>query len=325
MMLRRRDFIQLAAGAAAVPAWPNLAAALDYPARPVRLIVGYTAGSATDVVARLMAQWLSDRLGQSFIVENRPGVGTNLAVEAVARATADGSTLLLITVPTMIGSALYENLSYSFVRDIAPIASVGVTPFVVVVNPSFAPKTIPELIAYAKANPGKINMASQGTGTLTHIAGEMFKMMAGVDMLHVPYRGEVQAQGDLLSGRAQVMFEPIITTVAHIRAGNMRALAVTTPEPIDVLPGVPTVAQFVPGYDVEGWIGIGAPAATPAEVIGKLNAEINAGLADDRIRTKLLELGSVPTKLTPAEYRKQIAGVVDKLTKAIKFAGIKPE
>jgi len=325
MKRSRRTFLHLAAGAAALPALPRVAAALDYPTRAVRLICGYGAGSAPDVVARLMAQWLSDRTGQAFVVDNRPGAGTNLSTEAVAHATADGYTLLVVATPNMISSLLHQNLNFNFARDIAPVASVGATPFVVVANPDFPPKTIPEFIAYAKANPGKVNFASNGTGNLTHISGELFKMMAGVDLFHVPYHGEVEAQTDLLAGRAQVMFDPIISAIGLVKAAKLRALAVTTATRVDALPGIPAVNEFVPGYEVLGWLGFGATAGTLADIIDKLNREISAGIADDAVKSRLVGLGNVPTRMAPAEYRKLIADENDKWAKVIKFAGIKLE
>jgi tripartite-type tricarboxylate transporter receptor subunit TctC len=323
MKILRRKFLHLAVGAAALPMLPRVASALDYPNRPVRIIVGYGAGSAPDIIGRLMGQWLQDRLGQPFLVENRPGAGTNIATETVAHAAADGYTLLLITTPTMLSSLLYDNLHFSFANDIMPVADVGGTPFLMVVNPSFPAKTIPEFIAYAKANPGKVNMASQGTGTLTHIAGELFKMMAGVDLLHVPYHGEMEAQTDLLSGRADVMFDPIITSLPNVTAGKLRVLAVTTATHVDALPGVPSVGEFVPGYDLEGWICIGAPKGTPDDVVARINQAVNDGLTDEKLRKRIVDLGSVPQAMTPGEVRKLIAQLIDKLGGAIKFASIK--
>jgi len=323
MHLHRRQVLQLAAGAAAMPALPRAAAALDYPTRPVRLIVGYTAGSAPDIAARLIGQSLSDRLGQQFVIENKPGAGTNLSTEAVVRAAPDGYTLLVVATPNMLSNLLHENLSYDFVRDIAPVAYIGATPFVMIVAPSFPAKTVAEFIAYAKAHPGKVNMASNGTGNLTHISGELFKMMAGVDLFHVPYHGELEAQADLLAGRAHVMFDPIISCLGQIKAGKLRALAVTTPKPVDSLPGVPTVNATVPGYEVTGGLGMGAPGATPADIIAKLNGAIRAGLDDDKVRGKLVELGNLPQAMTPAEYKKLIADENAKWSKVIKFAGIK--
>jgi tripartite-type tricarboxylate transporter receptor subunit TctC len=323
MKLRRRSFLRLSAGAVALPAVSRMALADAYPTRAVHLVCGYGAGSAPDVVARLIGQWLTDRTGQAFVVDNKPGAGTNLSTEAVAHATADGYTLLVVATPNMITGLLHQNLSFNFARDIAPVGAVGATPFVIVTNPDFPPKTIPEFIAYAKANPGKVNFASNGTGNLTHIAGEYFKMMAGVDLFHVPYHGEVEAQTDLLAGRAQVMFDPIISAIGHVRAGKLRALAVTTATKIDALPDTPAVNQFVPGYEVLGWLGIGAPSGTPADVIGKLNQEITAGIADDTLRARLVDLGNVPTKMSPAEYGKLFAEENEKWAKVIKFAGIK--
>jgi tripartite-type tricarboxylate transporter receptor subunit TctC len=323
MELPRRRFLHLAASAAALPVLQPAAFALDYPARAVHLICGYGAGSAPDVVARLIGQWLTDRTGQAFVVDNKPGAGTNLSTEAVAHATADGYTLLIVATPNMITDLLHHNLSFNFVRDIVPVASVGATPFVVIANPDFPPKTIPELIAYAKSNPGKVNFASNGTGNLTHISGELFKMMAGVDLFHVPYHGEVEAQTDLLAGRVQIMFDPIISAIGHVRAGKLRALAVTTAAKIDTLPDTPTVNEFVPGYEVLGWLGVGAPTGTPAEIVATLNREVNAGLADDNVRGHLVGLGNIPTKMTPAEYGKLFAQEKEKWAKVIKFAGIK--
>jgi tripartite-type tricarboxylate transporter receptor subunit TctC len=323
MGVPRRQFLRWAGGAAALSAFPRRASALDYPTRPVRVIVGYAAGSAPDIGARIIGPWLSDRLGQQFVVENRPGAGTNLSTETVVRATPDGHTLLLIATPNMISGLLHHNLSFNFLRDIAPVGCVGATPFVMVVSPSFPAKTVPEFIAYAKAHPGQINMASNGTGNLTHITGELFKMMAGVDLFHVPYRGELEAQADLFSGRAQVMFDPIISAIGLVKGDKLRALAVTTAKRVDLLPGVPTIAEFIPGYEVEGWLGFGAPSATPPEIIDKLNHEINAGIDDPGVRTRLVDLGNVPTKMTPAEYGKLIADENEKWAKVIKFAGIK--
>jgi tripartite-type tricarboxylate transporter receptor subunit TctC len=323
MKLHRRGALRLAAGAAAFSLAPRVASASDYPNRPVRVVVGYTAGSSPDVEGRLMAQWLSDRLGQQFVVENKPGAGTNLSTEAVARAAPDGYTLLVIATPNEMSGLLHDNLSFDFQRDIAPVAYIGATPFVMVVTPSFPAKTLPEFIAYAKANPGKINMASNGTGNLTHVAGEYFKMMTGVDLFHVPYRGELEAQSDLQSGRAQVMFDPIIASLGFIKTGRLRVLAVTTPQRVASLPDVPTVGEFVPGYQVTGGLGIGATSGTPADVIARLNREINAGLADDALKAKLTGLGSIPIPMSAADYRARIAGEIETLGKVIKFAGIK--
>jgi tripartite-type tricarboxylate transporter receptor subunit TctC len=323
MALHRRHALGLVAGAAAIPFAPRIASALDYPARPVRMVVGYTAGSPPDIAGRLLAQFLSDRLGKQFITENKPGAGTELSTEAVVRATPDGYTLLVVATPNMIGGLLKPSLKFNFIRDIAPVGYICATPFVVVVAPSFPVKTVAELIAYAKANPGKVNMASNGTGNLTHISGELFKMMAGVDLFHVPYRGEMEAQADLQSGRVQVMFDPIISSIGAIKAGKLRVLAVTTPQRIAALPDVPTVGETVPGYSVTGGLGVGAPHGTPDDVIGKLNAAINAGLADPALKQPLVALGTIPMPMTPAEYKKSIADETAKWDKVIKFAGIK--
>ncbi len=323
MQFHRRQILQLAAATAALSAVARSASALDYPSRPVRLIVGYNPGTAPDITARLIGQWLSDRLGQQFVTENKPGAGTDLSTEAVVRAAPDGYTLLLVATPNMLSGLLHENLDFNFIRDIAPVAYIGATPFVMVVTPSFPAQTVAEFIAYAQANPGKINMASNGTGNLTHVSGELFKMMAGVDLFHVPYSGEPQAQADLMSGRAQVMFDPIISCLGEIKAGKLRALAVTTPKRVDSLPGVPTVGESVPGYEVTGGIGMGAPRDTPPDIIDKLNQAVGAGLNDATVRGRLVDLGDIPTPMSPAEYRRQIARETEKWAKVIKFAGIK--
>jgi tripartite-type tricarboxylate transporter receptor subunit TctC len=323
MQFHRRRILQLAAAAAAVPALPRSASALDYPVRPVRMIVGYNAGTAPDIGARLIGQWLSERLGQQFVTENKPGAGTDLSTEAVVRAAPDGYTLLVVATPNMLSGLLHDNLSFNFIRDIAPVAYLAATPFVMVVTPTFPAQTVAEFIAYAKANPGKVNMASNGTGNLTHVSGELFKMMAGVDLFHVPYHGEPEAQADLMSGRAQVMFDPIISCLGEIKAGKLRALAVTTPKPVVSLPGIPTVGESVPGYEVTGGLGIGAPHDTPADIIDKLNQAIGAGLADDKVRGHLIDLGEIPMSMSPAEYRQLIARETEKWAKVIKFAGIK--
>ena len=319
----RRIFLKLAAGATVAPLAPNLAAALDYPTRPVRWINGFGPGGAPDVIARLLGQWLSQRLGQNFIIENRPGAGTNIATETVVRAPADGYTLLLVASPNMINAALYAHLPFDFVRDIAPVATIGRNPFVMVTAESFPAKTVAEFIAYAKANPGKINMTSTGTGNLTDFAGELFKMVAGVDMVHVPASTEMQAQSDLLTGRVQVMFDPIVSSIGYIKAGKLRALGVTSAARLPALPDVPTVSEAVPGYAVDGWLGVGAPKDTPAAIIEKLNAEIGAGLADPDIKARLVNLGFVPTAMTSAAFGKFIADETEKWAKVVKFAGVK--
>jgi tripartite-type tricarboxylate transporter receptor subunit TctC len=323
MKIDRRRALCLAAGAAAIPFAPRAASALDYPSRPVRVMVGYTPGSPPDIAGRLMDQWLSEHLGQQFVTENKPGAGTILSTETVVRATPDGYTLLVVATPNMIAGLLKPSLKFSFIRDVAPVGYLCATPFVVVVTPSFPAKNIAELIAYAKANPGKVNMASNGTGNLTHISGELFKMMAGVDLFHVPYRGEMEAQTDLQSGRAQVMFDPIISSIGAIKAGKLRVLAVTTPQRIAAFPDVPTVGETVPGYSVTGGLGFGAPRETPADIIGKLNTAINAGLADPALRQLLIGLGTIPMPMTAAEYKTLIADETAKWDKVIKFAGIK--
>jgi tripartite-type tricarboxylate transporter receptor subunit TctC len=323
MTIRRRQALGIIGGAAAAPILPRIASALDYPTRPVRLIVGYTAGSPPDIGGRLIGQYLSEHLGQQFIAENKPGAGTILSTETVVRAAPDGYTLLVIGTPNMIGGLVHSNLEFNFIRDIAPVAYLCATPFVVVVTPSFPAKTIAELIAYAKANPGKVNMASNGTGNLTHISGELFKMMAGVDLFHVPYRGEMEAQTDLQAGRAQVMFDPIISSIGAIKAGKLRVLAVTTPQRIAALPDVPTVGETVPGYSVTGGLGMGAPRATPGDIIGRLNATINAGLADPPLKQRLIDLGTIPMPMSPTEYGTMIADETEKWAKVIKFANIK--
>jgi tripartite-type tricarboxylate transporter receptor subunit TctC len=324
-ILPRRQFLHVAAGAAALPVASRMARAQTYPTRSVRLLLGFNAGGAPDVVARLLAQWLSERIGQNFLVENRPGAAGNIAAEAVVRAPPDGYTLLLVASPNIINATLYENLKFNLVRDIAPVASIGRNPFVMEINPSFPANTVPEFIAYAKANPGKINMTSTGTGNLTHVTGELFKMMAGVDMLHVPSRGEMQAQSDLLSGRVQVMFDPIISSIGYIRAGQLRALAVTSATRLAMLPDVPTVGEFLPGYEVNGWVGVGAPSDTPIEIVDYLNKEINAGLADPNIKARLVELGFLPTSMSPAEFGKFIVEEAAKWGTVIKSAGVKPD
>jgi tripartite-type tricarboxylate transporter receptor subunit TctC len=319
----RRAFLHLAAGAAALPAVSRFARAQTYPSRPVRIIVGVPAGGAPDVFARLIGEWLSGRLGQPFVIENRPGAGTNIATEAVVSAPPDGYTLLLVTSSNMINATLYDKLNFNFIRDIAPVASISGSPFVMVVNPSIPAKTVPEFIAYAKANPGKIIMVSTGTGNLTHLAGELFKMMAGVDMLHVPNRGEAPAQTDLLSGRAQVMFDPIVSSIEFIRTGKLRPLAVTTAARQALLPDLPTVGEFVPGYEVSGVLGIGVPNHTPAEIISKLNMEVNVGLADPKMKARLAALGGFPIVMTPAEFKKFIADENEKWAKVLRAANVK--
>ena len=323
MKLPRRNFLHLAAGAAALPAVPRLAWAQAYPMRPVRVIVGFAPGGNADTTARVMAQWLSERLGQPFVVENRPGAGGNLAVEAALKAAPDGYTLLMIGSNNAWNVTLYDNLSFDFVRDIAPVASIVRGVGVLVVHPSVSAKSVPDLIAYAKANPGKINMASGGVGSPQHVYGELFKMMAGVDMLHVPYRGGAPALTDLLAGQVQVMFDTLITSIEHIRAGKLRPLAVTSATRLEVLPDIPTVGEFVPGYEAVGWQGVGTPRNTPVEIIDKLNKATNAGLADPRVNARITDLGYTVFASSPADFGRFIAAYTEKWAEVIKFAGAK--
>jgi tripartite-type tricarboxylate transporter receptor subunit TctC len=325
MSCSRRSILHLAACAAALPAVPRMARAQAYPSRPVRIIVGFPAGGATDIQARLMGQWLSDRLGQQFIIENRSGASGNIGTEAVARAPADGYTLLQIVTPHAINAALYSNLSFDFIRDIAPVICAARLGYVVVVHPSVPVTTIPEFIAYAKANPGKINYGSAGPGTPQNIACELFKMMAGVSLVHVPYRGGAPAVTDLIAGHLQVIFAPLSESIQQIKAGQLRPLAVTTAARLNVLPDVPTMADFVPGYEASGFAGIGVPRNTPAEIIDLLNKELNAGLADPKIKGRIVELGGTVLGGTPAEFAAIISEAIEKWAKVIKFAGIKAE
>lgn len=325
MTLRRRTFLSLAAGAAAWPTAARMARAQGYPSRPVRIIVGFPPGGATDIQARLMGQWLSERLGQQFIIENRAGASGNIGTEAVAKAPADGYTLLQIVTPHAINAALYTNLSFDFIRDIAPVICVARLAYVVVVHPSVPATTIPELIAYAKANPGKINYGSAGPGTPQNIACELFKMMAGVNLVHVPYRGGAPAVTDLVGGHLQVIFCPVSEGIEHIKAGKLRALGVTTAARLDVFPDVPTVGDFVPGYEASGFAGIGVPRGTPAEIVGLLNKELNAGLADPKVRARITELGGTVLGGSAAEFGTIIAEATEKWGRVIKFAGIKIE
>jgi tripartite-type tricarboxylate transporter receptor subunit TctC len=323
MKLPRRQFLHLAAGAVALPFTPHVARAQAYPSRPVRLIAGFPPGGVVDVFARLIGQWLSERLGQQFVIENRAGAGGNLATEAVVKALPDGYTLLMIGSNNAWNVTLYDNLSFNFIRDIAPVASIYRGPAVLVVHPSFPAKSVPELIAYAKSNPGKVNMASGGVGSTQHVYGELFKMMTGVDMLHVPYRGGGPALTDLLAGQVPVMFDTLATSIEHIKAGKLRALAVTSVTRSEVLPDVPTVSDFVPGYEGTGWQGVGAPRNTPAEIIDKLNKEINAGLADPRMKARITDFGYTVFASSPADFRTFIAAYTEKWAKVIKFSGAK--
>jgi len=325
MEISRRRILQLAAAATALPAQSRIATALDYPTRPVHLIIGLPAGGTPDIYARLVAESLSERVGQPFVVENRPGGSGNIATELIARAAPDGYTLLMVTAPNVINATLFPDLKFNFLRDTAPVASIGGSPFVMVVNPSFPAKTVPEFIAYAKANPGKINVASTGTGNLTHMAAEMFKMMAGVDLLHVPYRGETAAQADLLTDRVQVMFDPVPSSLGYVRSGKLRALAVTAASTVNVLPELPTISQFLPGYEVSGVTGISAPKDTPVEIIAMLNKAINAALTDPKIKARFAELGSTEVVGTPSDFGKILVAETEKWARVIKFAGIKAE
>jgi tripartite-type tricarboxylate transporter receptor subunit TctC len=321
----RRQFLHLAAGAAALPAVSRIARAQSYPSRPVRIIVGLAAGSSLDILARLMGQWLTERLGQPFVIENRPGAGTNVATEAVVRSAPDGYTLLAVSPANAINATLYEKLNFNFIRDIAPVASIVREPNVMVVNPSVPAKSVPEFITYAKANPGELSMASAGNGTASHMAGELFKMMAGVNMVHVPYRGGGPALTDLLGGQVQAMFPGTIASVEYIRTGKLRALAVTTATRSEALPDLPTVGDFVPGYESSLMDGVGAPKNTPAEIVDKLNKEINAGLADRKIKARFADLGAIVLPGSPSDFGKLIADETEKWGKVIQAANIKPE
>jgi tripartite-type tricarboxylate transporter receptor subunit TctC len=325
MKLPRRHFLHLAAGAAALPAVSRIARAQAYPSRPVRIVVGFPPGGGADITARLIGQWLSERLGQPFVVENRPGAGGNISTEAVVRAPADGYTLLLVTSPNAISATLYDNLHFNFIRDIAPVAGLTRDPNVLEVSLLVPAKTVPEFIAYAKANPGKINYASTGIGTPQHVAGELFKVMAGVNLVHVPYRGAAPAMTDLIAGQVQVMFDVATSSIGQIKAGKVRALAVTGAARSEALPDLPTLSDFVPGYEASNFRGVGAPRNTPAEIVDKLYKEISAGLADPKVKTRIADLAAVPLPMTPIEFGKLIAEETEKWGKVIKFAGIKAE
>ena len=323
MKVSRRGFLYLAAGAAALPTVTRIAGAETYPTRPVHIIVGYAPGGATDIMARLVGQWLSERLGQQFVIENRPGAGSNIAAEAVVRAPADGYTLLLVGVSNAINATLYDRLNFNFIRDITPVAGIIRDTYVMVVNPSFPAKTVPEFVAYAKADPGRINFGSAGIGSPNHVTGELFKIMTGINLLHVPYRGIALALSDLLGGQVQVAFASMPSSIEFIRAGRLRALAVTTATRSEVLPDVPTVGEFVPGYEASAWYGIGAPKATPAEIVDKLNKEINAALADPKMKARLADLGGTPFLGSPADFGKLIADDTEKWGKVVEFSGAK--
>jgi len=321
----RRQFLHLAAGAAALPAVSRIAWAQNYPTRPVRLIVGFAPGGTTDITARLIGQWLSERLGQQFLIENRTGAATNIATEAVVRAPADGYTLLLVTASNAINATLYDKLGFNFIRDIAPVAGIIRYPLVMQVNPSFPAKTVPEFISHTKSNPGKVSYGSGGIGTSIHVASELFKMMAGIDMIHVPYRGGAPAMTDLMGGQIQVVFNPVPESMEHIKAGKLRPLAVTGATRSEALPDVPTVGDSVPGFEASALQGIGAPKDTPAQIVEKLNKEINAGLADSNLKARFADLGATVFVVSPADFGKFIADETEKWAKVIKFAGTKAE
>ena len=323
MTLRRRQFLRLAAAAAAFPVSPRLSWADTYPSQPLRLILGYPPGGSADITARLAGQWLSERLGQAIIVEIRPGAGTNLATEAVVRATPDGYTLLLVPPAAAINATLYDKLNFNFLHDIEAVAGIIRFPNVVVVNPSLPIKSIPELIAYAKANPGKLNMASSGNGSTIHMSGELFKMMTGINMVHVPYRGGAPALTDLIAGQVHVMFDNIPTSAEHVKSGRLRGLAVTGPTRSEILPDLPTVADFIPGYEASAWYGLGAPKHTPAEVIDKVNKAMNAILAEPKTKERFAELGGSTLPGSPADFAKFLADETEKWGKVVKFAGVK--
>jgi len=325
MKLPRRCFLHLAAGAAVVPFISRIASAQSYPARPVRLILQTAPGGSADVLARLIGQWLSERLGQPFVIDNRPGAAGNIGTESVVHAAPDGYTLLIIASNNAINASLYDKLNFDFLRDIVPVAGIMRAPMVMEVNAASPIKSIPEFIAYAKANPGKMNFGSGGIGFATHMAGELFKAMTGVNMVHVPYRGQAPALTDLLGGRMQTIFDPVSSSLAHIRAGELRPLAVTTSTRSEALPDIPTVAEFVPGYEASPWFGVGAPKNTPTEIVDKLNKEINAGLADPKMKARLAELGATTLPGSPADFAKLIADETEKWGKVVKFTGIKAD
>jgi tripartite-type tricarboxylate transporter receptor subunit TctC len=325
MKLPRRRFLRLAGAAIALPAVSRVASAQAYPTRPVRMIIGYPPGGSADITARLIGQWLSERLGQPVVIESRPGGGTNIATEAVVRAAPDGYTLLLVAPANAINASLYDKLNYNFLRDIAPVAGLIRFPNVMEVNPSVPVKTVPEFIAYAKANPGKLNMASSGNGSTIHMSGELFKMMTGISMVHVPYRGGALALTDMLAGQVQVMFDNVPTSAEHVKSGKLRGLAVTSTTRSEVLPDLPTVADFVPGYESSAWYGLGVPNGTPAEIIEKLNKETNAILADPKAKARFTELGASLLPGSPADFGKLLVDETEKWGKVVKFSGAKPD
>jgi tripartite-type tricarboxylate transporter receptor subunit TctC len=323
MKILRREFLQLAAGTALLPAATRAVLGQAYPARPVRLMVGFAAGQAIDILARLVGQWLSDRLGQQFVVENRPGAGGNIAAEAVVRAPADGYTLLVIGANNAINATLYDNLAFNVIRDLVPVAGIYRVPQVMEVNPAFPANTVSEFIAHAKANPRTLNFASAGVGSVAHVSGELFKMLAGVDMQHIPYRGAPPALADLIAGHVHVMFDNMPSSIEHIRTGRLRALGVSTPRRLDVLPDVPTIGEFVPGFETMAFAGLGAPKDTPEEIVRILNREVNAGLADATLRGRILDLGGIPLPVSPAEFGKLLADETEKWMRVVKFSGAK--
>jgi tripartite-type tricarboxylate transporter receptor subunit TctC len=325
MKLPRRQFLHLAAVAAALPALSRVASAQTYPTKPVRLVVGYAAGGVNDILARLIGQWLSEHLGQPLIIENKPGAGSNIATETVVRSPADGYTLLLVSAANAINATLYDKLNFNFIRDIAPVAGIGRVSNVMVVNPSFPAKTVPEFIAYAKANPGKIAMASAGIGSPQHVGGELFKMMTGVNMVHVPYRGGAPALTDLIGGQVQVYFSSTGSSIEYIKTDKIRPLGVTSAQRSAALPNVPAIGEFVPGYEASAWYGIGAPRSTPGEIVERLNKEVNAGLADPKIKARLAEFGALPLVGSASEFGALLSDETEKWGKVVKFASIKPE
>jgi tripartite-type tricarboxylate transporter receptor subunit TctC len=325
MKFRRRTFLHLAAGAAALPVLSRTARAQSYPARPVRMMVGFAAGQSIDIVARIMGQWLAERLGQQFVIENRPGAGGNVATEMVVRASPDGYTLIVIGANNAINATLYEKLNFNVLRDIVPVASIYRVPQVMVVNPSFPAKTLPEFLSHAKANPGKIDCASAGTGSVAHVSAELFKMMTGISMQHVPYRGAPPALTDLIGGQVHVMFDNMPSSLPHIREGRLRPLGVSSPARLEFLPDVPPIAEFVPGYQTEAWAGLGAPKDTPAEIVATINREVRLGLEDARVRARILDIGAQVLSLSPAEFGKHLADETEKWGRVVKFAGAKAE
>jgi tripartite-type tricarboxylate transporter receptor subunit TctC len=325
MRLSRRKFLHLAVAAGSLPALTSITRAQAYPVRPVRIVVPFAAGGSTDIIARLIGQWLSARLGQPFVIENRPGAGSNIGTEVVVNAPPDGYTLLLVGASSAINATLYDKLNFNFLRDITPVSGIMSIPFILAVNPSFPAKTVSEFIAYARANPGKVNMASGGNGTAGHLSGELFKMMAGVNMVHVPYRGEAPALTDMLGGHVQAMFGTMPASIEYVRAGKLRPLAVTSERPSELLPDLPTVGDFVPGYETNAWAGVGAPKNTPAEIVDRLNKEINAGLADPKIKARVADMGGTVLAGSPADFGKFIAHETEKWGKVVKFSGAKPD